>query len=138
MENRVRAIIIKERALLTIKRVKLSETYWVLPGGGVENGEDKITAIIRECKEELGVEVEVLDLMFKNLFVYRDHAEQEEYFYGCNITGGELGTGNGPEYQENSGYEGTHELEWIKLSELKNFDVRPTEIRNSLLDLYVK
>ncbi|EKE22278.1 MAG: MutT/Nudix [uncultured bacterium] len=137
MKNRVRAIIMKDGALLTMKRVKSNETYWVFPGGGVENGKDNLEAMSRECKEELGVDVEVLELMFENSFVRKEDGGQREYFYKCNIVGGKLGTGDGPEYQENSGYEGTHELEWIKIGELKNFDIRPAKIKSGLLDLYV-
>ena len=135
MKNRVRAIIVKDSSILTMKRVKSNETYWVFPGGGVEDGEENIGAMIRECKEELGVDVEVLELMFENSFVRKEDGEQREYFYKCNIVGGELGTGDGPEYQENSGYEGVYELEWIKFGELKNFDIRPGAIKDVLLNL---
>lgn len=40
MQKRVRAIIVKNESLLTIKRVKPNETYWVFPGGGVEDREE--------------------------------------------------------------------------------------------------
>lgn len=33
-----------------------SEHYWVFPGGKVEDGEDWLTAMQRECHEELGVD----------------------------------------------------------------------------------
>jgi len=34
---------------------------WELPGGKVEPGEDDVTALVRECREELGVTIDVLD-----------------------------------------------------------------------------
>lgn len=139
MTNRVRAIIIDDDKLLIIKRVKKDSVYFVFPGGGVEESDkDKKTALIRECKEELGVDVEVLELIIKNSFFRKDEGEQREYFYKCNIIGGKLGTGDGPEFQENSDYEGTHELEWIKISELGNFDIRPVEVKTELFNLYAK
>jgi 8-oxo-dGTP diphosphatase len=63
MKKRVRAIIIKENKILIIKRTKSDDVYFVIPGGGVEIGENIETAIKRECKEELGVKIVV-----KNLF----------------------------------------------------------------------
>ena len=32
---------------------------WELPGGKVEDGEDEAAALVRECREELGVEIAV-------------------------------------------------------------------------------
>ncbi|WP_131765433.1 (deoxy)nucleoside triphosphate pyrophosphohydrolase [Candidatus Protofrankia californiensis] len=32
---------------------------WEFPGGKVEPGEDEVTALVRECREELGVGIEV-------------------------------------------------------------------------------
>jgi 8-oxo-dGTP diphosphatase len=34
---------------------------WELPGGKVGAGEDERAALVRECREELGVSIEVLD-----------------------------------------------------------------------------
>ncbi len=48
------------------------EGTWGLPGGGVEPGETWVQATVRECLEETGWEVEILDL----LGVYSDPATQ--------------------------------------------------------------
>ncbi len=51
-------IIFFEEKVLLIKRRDVP--VWVLPGGGIEEGESAEAAIIRECKEEIGAEVEVV------------------------------------------------------------------------------
>ena len=131
MRNVVRAVIIEDDSLLAIKRIKDEETYWVFPGGGVDEGEDQVGALVRECKEELGVEVEVLELMFEYPFTNKKFGDQMEYFYKCNVIGGEFGTGDGEEYSSNDN--GTYEPDRIKLSELANFDLRPSEVKNKIL-----
>lgn len=134
MRNVVRAIIIKNDELLTIKRIKGGEIYWVFPGGGVDDGESHAEALKRECKEELGLEVEVFELMSEYTFDNKKFGQQEEYFYRCDIIGGELGTGNGPEYSQSSIEKGSYEPSWIKLGEMENLDLRPLAVRDSLLD----
>ncbi len=132
MRIAVRAIIKNERKVLVIKRVKNNKTYWVFPGGGVDEGEGNQEALIRECKEELGVEVEVSELLKEYVFEHPEFGGQQEFYYFCKIIGGQVGTGDGPEYQENSTYDGTYEPQWLKLSKIADFDLRPIEIRDIL------
>jgi ADP-ribose pyrophosphatase YjhB (NUDIX family) len=137
MRTVVRAIIKKDNSILAIKRVKNEETYWVFPGGGVENQEDQKEALVRECKEELGLIVEVLDLFDEYVFDNETLGEQKEFFYNCKIIGGELGTGDGPEYnqdEQNSRNKGTYEPIWISLEEFLKLDIRPVEIKNKLIN----
>lgn len=136
MLHRVRAIILKNNQLLTIKRVKTNITYFVFPGGGVEPGEELEEAMERECKEELGVNIEILKKFASERFD-KGEIKQLEHFYICEIVSGELGTGDGPEYDDNSDYEGTHENEWLNISDLGNYDLRPTEVVVKLLN-YLK
>jgi 8-oxo-dGTP pyrophosphatase MutT (NUDIX family) len=55
MTDRVRALLTTpDGDLLTIQRVRPGQDpYWVLPGGGVEDGEDQETALARELQEEI-------------------------------------------------------------------------------------
>lgn len=133
MRNVVRAIIVEDNSILLLKRIKNGDVYWVFPGGGVEVGESRRIALVRECKEELGLDVKVTDLMFKDLFVNKKFGLQKEYFYSCKILGGQLGMGNGPEYSQNSYYIGTYEPCRVELEKVPNLDLRPVEIKNNLL-----
>lgn len=133
MLHRVRAIILKNNQLLTIKRVKTDITYFVFPGGGVEPGEGLEDAMKRECKEELGVDVSIVKKFVSERF-NKGEIKQSEHFYICDIVSGKLGTGNGPEYDDNSNYEGTHEIEWLNIFDLTDYDLRPKEVVLKLIN----
>jgi mutator protein MutT len=121
--ERVRAIIIENGKLLTFRRKKNNEIYWVFPGGGVEIGENHESAIKRECKEELGVEIEKGEIIAQYEF-----GNDLEYFYKCRIISGMLGTGNGPEFQPGYEAKDARIIEWLSVIELKNFDLRPKAV----------
>ena len=137
MKERVRAIIIKDGKVLTIKRTKPDAIFWVFPGGGVEKGETKEKALIRECKEELGVDVEISDLFMAMDSKTPKTLGQREYFYFCVIKDGELGTGDGPEFNDPS-YIGRYDIEWIKVRDFKNIDLRPPEVKDLICDEYLE
>jgi len=130
---RARAIILIKNKIVLIKRIKLNETYWVFPGGGVENGESIYEALRRECLEELGVNV-----IINGLFRQRKYKGQIEYFYFCTIESGELGKGSGPEYQNNELYEGSHSVVCTPISKLQKINLKPIEIKNELYNLIFK
>jgi len=47
-----------------------SEGYW-LPGGGMDPGELPVAAAVRECREEVGIDVEVTGLLKMEFTVQR-------------------------------------------------------------------
>jgi 8-oxo-dGTP diphosphatase len=57
----VGAVLVRDGQVLAAQRTYPPELAgrWELPGGGVEAGEDEPTALVRECREELGVSVAV-------------------------------------------------------------------------------
>lgn len=65
--TRVRAIITDGTEVLLVRQ-KHSQSWRCLPGGGVEPGEDIISALRREIIEELGVEPVIGKLMYVQQF----------------------------------------------------------------------
>lgn len=128
---RVRAVIIDQNRVLLIKRIKKDSTYWVFPGGGIETGETNEMALIRECKEETGVDIAV-EKYFTTVKTKYMGQYQENLFYLCKITGGKVGTGAGPEFQKGDYYEGEHIPEWLSAKEFKEKDIMPEGIKDKI------
>jgi len=55
-----RAVVFDEEGNVALLHVS-KENYYKLPGGGIEDGEDKISALYRECQEEIGCDVEIIN-----------------------------------------------------------------------------
>jgi 8-oxo-dGTP pyrophosphatase MutT (NUDIX family) len=133
-KERVRAIIIKQGSILLIKRVFPDRTYWVFPGGGVEEGETVVEALERECVEELGITIKVQELFTEEVSGKEATKGDMEYFYTADITGGVLGNAFGPEHKQDSHYKGKYELVWEDGNKIMDIDLRPNEVRDRVYE----
>lgn len=119
----VRGIIIRDGKILLIHRFKNGAEYWVVPGGGVEEGEALEEALRREMKEETGREINSFELL-KTC----EEAGREQNLFRCELEEGELILG-GPEANDNS-EENKYILTWVPIDEAKKLEtVYPTILR---------
>lgn len=91
---------------------------WEFVGGGIEFGESPEEAIVREVKEESGLEVEVVRLFPKIINDYQEFSDGSKLqviiiTYECKIVGGQLQTGLNDEIAE---------LKYFTLDEVKSLD----------------
>lgn len=92
----VGAIILKGNKVLLVERGKEPlKGVWSIPGGALETGESLADGLRREAREELGLEVEVGELVEVFERITRDAAGRVEYHfvladYLCNVVGGSL------------------------------------------------
>ena len=61
---RVTGILIENGKILLVKQKVNEKRNWSLPGGKLERGETLEEGIIREMKEETGLDVEILKLLY--------------------------------------------------------------------------
>ncbi len=61
---RVTGILIEEDKILLVKQKVNDTRNWSLPGGKLEQGETLEQGIVREIKEETGLEVEILKMLY--------------------------------------------------------------------------
>ncbi len=94
MRIRVAGLLRVNNSALMVEHIKNGKTYWLLPGGGVNIGEEVKTALQRELKEELNLKCGVNDLLFvvESLSARGDHVIQPTYIIEAeNINEIELG-----------------------------------------------
>lgn len=107
-----RAVVLDNENMVALLHVT-KENYYKLPGGGLEDGEDKIIALKRECIEEIGCDIEVTNeigtiVEYRKIFSLK----QISYCYLAKIKG-EKGK---PDFTEEE-KEGGFEVVWVTFDE---------------------
>ena len=115
------AIVIRDgKLLLALERGK-----YTLPGGGIDLGEMPEDAVVREVKEETGIDVRNPELLASRSELFAHHEEDKDYYnqtillyYRCDFAGGELSTEWLPEADRP--FHGT--AEWVDLDKLDTIE----------------
>lgn len=86
----VAGIVVRDGKILITRRKAGSHLggFWEFPGGKLEPGENWGDGLIRELREELGIEVEVGPLRFETVHEYPTKAVHLR-FYECRLVAGE-------------------------------------------------
>lgn len=112
----VAALIWKDEKFLICQRPqnKPRALFWEFVGGKVEPGETKQQALVRECREELGITVEVGDVFEQVTHEYDDVTIRLTLF---NAT---VAQGNPQKLEHN-------DMRWITPQEIPNYDFCPAD-----------
>jgi ADP-ribose pyrophosphatase YjhB (NUDIX family) len=95
----VGAVVVQNGRVLLVRRgTEPMKGRWTLPGGLLELGEPLTAGVVREVKEETGLEVEVVELIELLDRIHKESGsagERVRYHYViadylCNVAGGEL------------------------------------------------
>ena len=139
MRIRVAGIIPMEDGFALMHRTGNKVTgnldYHVFPGGGLEEGETLEEGTAREIKEEFGIDVKVKEKIYEYEF-QREGQAQKEYFFLCEYITGKLGTGDGPEFNNNPKYadRGKYTPEIIKRADIEKINLLPSEIKSKFVE----
>ena len=77
-------------------------------------------------------------LLYSNFFIKRisdkpETNDHHEFFYLCDMVGGEVGTGQGPEFQPITTYKGKYLINWVNLKKLTNINLKPQDIKDKII-----
>ncbi|MCU7853852.1 MAG: NUDIX domain-containing protein [Candidatus Thiodiazotropha sp. (ex Monitilora ramsayi)] len=129
IRNAVRAVVVREGAVLMQKKwAEARGTWYTLPGGGQDVQETMEAALIRECEEEIGTRVQVGALLsVADFFKQRDKTFPSvrhviEFYFACEVTDG---------YQPASGpHPDKHQVDvvWLPIAELSEVALFPKDL----------
>jgi 8-oxo-dGTP diphosphatase len=106
-----RAVLFDDKNLIPLLFVS-KFNYHKLPGGGIEKGEDKIQALVREIKEEVGSAIEV-GVEIGKIIEYRSEFDLKQISY-CYL--GKV-LSKGRQRLEQGEIDEGFKLDWIPLNE---------------------
>lgn len=91
------AAVIRDASGAVLMHRRSDDGRWSLPAGAVEPGESPAQAVVREVREETGLEVvpeRVLGVFggegFRHTYPNGDQAEYTVVVFGCRVAGGRL------------------------------------------------
>ncbi|MCB9597513.1 MAG: (deoxy)nucleoside triphosphate pyrophosphohydrolase [Sandaracinaceae bacterium] len=117
----VAAAVIRERPGAPVLLTRRPEGghlagFWEFPGGKVEEGEDPEHAVVRECREEIALELAVEDILDVAWHRYREK-DVLLLFYDCRVLGGELE------------HLGVAASAWVEPDALDDYELPPPDAR---------
>ncbi len=125
MQRRIRyqGAIVREDHILLIKHRHHDDgrDYWLIPGGGIEDGETEEQCVQREMREETNLEVSVERLVLEETSYVDDQTYAAYKTFLCRPTGGEARPGHEPEPDAASVYS-ISEVGWFDLRDASTWD----------------
>jgi len=129
VRNAAKALIIKDDKMLAVKISDGKEEWFIMPGGGQNTEELLPEAACREVAEELGLQVEVKDLVFVIEGLHGENFHRVDLVFLCEYKGKiEKAILQGDKNQV--GYD------WLDIKTLNTASLYPSKLRRQIMNLY--
>lgn len=116
----VRVVVLdKDNRILMVKQHHEDKDIWMVPGGGIEEGESSMAAAIREMNEETGMEVEIGRMIWHTEEVSNRGQRFVNFFLG-RLKGGHLHLGADPEFD--SEHQVLREVKFMSREEIQEVE----------------
>lgn len=124
--HRAGGIVIHQGKVLLMHRVKKRSECYVIPGGGIEQGESPEEGLVREMLEEAGLRIGGTSPFH---LVDRDGCH-EHYFLIGDWDGTPM---IGDPEKDRQSDDNRYSLEWVQLAGLAQIKLLPEEIKQAIL-----
>jgi len=115
-EATVGAVILNSEAKVLICKSNKWNHKYVIPGGHIEAGESMEEALVREVKEETGLDVFEIELLGINESIYSKSFQNKKHFIFVDF----ICRSNSNDVTLN---EEAQSYEWINLTEIENYNL---------------
>ncbi len=131
----VRVIILDEEdRMLLVKQQHEDKEIWMVPGGGIEEGENAAEAAIREVKEEAGLDI-TLGRMLWHIEEVSDRGQRFVNFFTARVCGGTLELGEDPEFDGD--HQVLREVRFMSRSEMEELPhLYPEALREEFWEVH--
>lgn len=129
VRNAAKALIIKDDKMLAIKISDGKEEWYIMPGGGQDVEELLPETVCREVAEEMGLQVEVKDLVFVIEGLHGEKFYRVDLVFLCEYIG-ELENAILQSDTNQVGYD------WLDIKTLNTTPLYPSKLRRQIMNLY--
>jgi 8-oxo-dGTP diphosphatase len=112
------AVVIESGRVLLTRRAEGQHLagLWEFPGGKLEQGESPEQALVRECREECGIEIKVAEILDVTFHRYPE-TDVLLLFYRCSLVSGEVRHLQVADHA------------WVAPKELDRYELPPADVR---------
>ena len=127
----VRVIVMDEdNRMLMVCQHHEDRDIWMVPGGGIEEGESSLEAAVREVEEETGLDVKIQKLLW-HVEEVSDRGQRFVNFFLGEMTGGNLELGEDPEFD--ASHQVLREVKFLSRAEIQELEhVYPDYLRDEV------
>ena len=129
VRNAAKALIIKDNKMLAIKISDGKEEWYIMPGGGQDAEELLPETVCREVAEEMGLQVEVKDLVFVIEGLHGEKFHRIDLVFLCDYKG----TIENAILQDDTNQVG---YDWLDIKTLNTAPLYPSKLRRQIMNLH--
>lgn len=131
----VRVVVVNDKKeILMVKQHHENRDIWMVPGGGIEEGENSIQASVREVKEETGLDITVTGMAWHMEEVSEARGQRFVNYMVGKVEGGQLNLGRDPELDDDK--QVLREVAFMSKEEIDELEnVFPDFFRDEIWDI---